>query len=355
MPRGELYKMTVKPLLAGLLFSLAGGAIFSLLQVPLPWMLGPLTFTGIAGVSGLPVAALSGGRQTGQLLIGCILGQYFSPEVSKQILSLWWIMIGSAIIALGAGGVGGLILARISGIERRTAYFCTIAGGAAEMAILAEHSGARFDRVALAQSLRVFLVVCTVPVFITLSGMTGTDLYTPASRETVATGLLWLLAITAATGYIFDKLNIPNAYILGPLLASAMLTMNSVTLSAMPTVLGITGQLLMGWALGSRFKPDLRRESRSFLWGIVVATFISMTILMTTGALIGDWTGIPVATMALATAPGGISEMCVTAKILKLGVPLVTSFQVTRLAFLLIIALPFYRGVIWFKNTLSAQ
>ena len=63
------------------------------------------------------------------------------------------------------------------------------------------------------------------------------------------------------------------------------------------------------------------------------------------GKGMGHWFGIPEPTMALATAPGGISEMRVTAKILKLGVPLVTAFQVIRLAFLPVTALRVLRFV----------
>ena len=42
------------------------------------------------------------------------------------------------------------------------------------------------------------------------------------------------------------------------------------------------------------------------------------------------------ATLVLGTAPGGIAEMCITAKVLQLGVPLVTAFHVTRLVVLLL-------------------
>ena len=40
--------------------------------------------------------------------------------------------------------------------------------------------------------------------------------------------------------------------------------------------------------------------------------------------------GLIPATLVLGMAPGGIAEMCVTAKVLQLGVPLVTAFHVTR-------------------------
>jgi uncharacterized membrane protein AbrB (regulator of aidB expression) len=49
-------------------------------------------------------------------------------------------------------------------IDRRTtAIFASVPGGAAEMSVLGERFGARVDRVASAQSLRIVIVVTTVP------------------------------------------------------------------------------------------------------------------------------------------------------------------------------------------------
>ena len=338
-------KTTCIAVATGLGLSLCGGFLFSFAHIPLPWMLGPLFIVGGASVCGIRLKAVRGGRQAGQLLIGCILGQYFSPDVTKQIISQWWLMLSAAVVALVAGQIGGSVLVRISGIDRATAYFCCVPGGAAEMAVLAERAGVRFDRVALAHSLRVLLVVSTVPVILTLLGVTGSDAYQPQARIFVPSGLAAIIAIGIATGYVFTLLRIPNAYILGPLLASALLTVNQVNLSAFPPLFGITGQLLIGWALGARFQPDLRSESHTFLVGVLVSTLVSMSLLTTAGILMGHWYAISWPTMALATAPGGISEMCVTAKILKLGVPLVTAYQVTRLAFLLVTALPVFRFI----------
>jgi hypothetical protein len=42
--------------------------------------------------------------------------------------------------------------------------------------------------------------------------------------------------------------------------------------------------------------------------------------------------GIPIATLVLATAPGGMAEMSLTARNLQLGVPVVTAFHVIRMA-----------------------
>ncbi len=55
------------------------------------------------------------------------------------------------------------------------------------------------------------------------------------------------------------------------------------------------------------------------------------------------WSGLPAASLMLATAPGGIAEMCITAKVLQLGVPLVTAAHVTRVLVLVNATAPLYR------------
>jgi uncharacterized membrane protein AbrB (regulator of aidB expression) len=56
-------------------------------------------------------------------------------------------------------------------------------------------------------------------------------------------------------------------------------------------------------------------------------------------------TGLHPATMLLAASPGGIAEMSITAKVLQLGVPVVTAFQVCRLVAVLLLVGPMYRWI----------
>ena len=49
------------------------------------------------------------------------------------------------------------------------------------------------------------------------------------------------------------------------------------------------------------------------------------------------------ATLLLGLAPGGIAEMAITAKVLQLGVPLVTAFQVTRMALVVMVTGPLFK------------
>ena len=63
-------------------------------------------------------------------------------------------------------------------------------------------------------------------------------------------------------------------------------------------------------------------------------------------------TGLHPATLILGTAPGGIAEMAITAKVLELGVPVVTAFQVCRLVAVLLIVSPMYK---WFEVSAEAE
>jgi uncharacterized membrane protein AbrB (regulator of aidB expression) len=47
--------------------------------------------------------------------------------------------------------------------------------------------------------------------------------------------------------------------------------------------------------------------------------------------------------MILAMAPGGIAEMCITAKVVQLGVPLVTAAHVARVVMLVTLTGPVFR------------
>ena len=61
---------------------------------------------------------------------------------------------------------------------------------------------------------------------------------------------------------------------------------------------------------------------------------MSIALAFALAVLLGLVAEVPLPTLALATAPGGVSEMCITAKVLQLGVPLVTVCHVLRVVVL---------------------
>src|SRR5207253_3673394 len=85
----------------------------------------------------------------------------------------------------------------------------------------------------------------------------------------------------------------------------------------------------------------LRRAPR-FIAAVALSVAVAMAVSALFAVGVARATGIHPATLVLATAPGGIAEMAVTAKVLELGVPLVTAFHVTRLVLLLTCTAPLF-------------
>jgi len=331
------------PVLKGLAICGVSGTLFWALHAPLPWMIGPLLGMALARFLGADIAAPRVGRSAGQLIIACALGLYFTPVVAGEVATHWYLLLAAALLAIVLAYASGWFLMRSAGLDATTALFASVPGGAAEMTILGERFGARSDRVVVAQALRVFIVVVIVPFAFTALGLHGADLYRPMQVSFDGLGLLALLGIAAAAGAVLAMLRVPNAWMLGPLGVTVVLTMGGVSLSAIPTWLSNAAQLLIGCSLGASFERESLRTSPRFI-GVV---FLSVVLAMLASglaawglALLG---AVPIATMVLATAPGGMAEMCVTAKVLQLGVPLVTAAHVTRVIILVTTTAPTFK------------
>lgn len=332
----------INPALAMLLCGSAG-ALCAWLKLPLPWMIGPLAAMAASNFAGVGLRAPLASRQLGQVVVGSALGLYFTPPVAREIVSFWPLLLLGGALAIFLGLLGGWVLGRLTGTDATTAFFASVPGGATEMTILGERFGARSDRVALAQSLRILAVVIVVPVALTYSGAHGSDIYQPLAVPLDWIRLTGLLAAGAAVGGFLAYLGVPNAFMFGPLGIVATLTISEVPLSSLPTNLSSAAQVLLGCALGARFERRSLQSAPRYVWGVLVSVAVTITAAAGCAWGIARAWGLPAPTLVLAMAPGGIAEMCITAKVLQLGVPLVTAAQVARVLVLLTTTGPGFR------------
>ncbi len=321
---------------------LGGALLFNWAGTVLPWMLGPMAVMALASIFGLPVERLPGGLPAGQLVLGIALGLYFTAPVLAVLLGYAHYIVAAALFAFLLGGGCGWLLARLSGCGLKTAFFASLPGGAAEMANLAERYGARADLVAAAQSLRIILVVTTVPSLITASGAHGSDPWVAGIAAVHGGGLALLFLIAGIAGVAMRWLNLPNAWILGPMIITAILTGLNISWSAVPLWMINGAQLMIGCALGSRFTPNFFRTAPRFLAWTAGTVYVSIAVAAAFAWVLAALSGISLPTAVLATAPGGIAEMSVTAKVLQLGVPVVTAFHVSRMALIILSAAPVF-------------
>jgi uncharacterized protein len=344
-PAGQLARSA-----AALAVGAFAGWVCMLLHTPIPWMLGPLFTLAFLRVAGVDIAAPRPARYVGQWIIGSSLGLYFTPFVVQQVAGLWYLLAAGAAFAIALGYISGVALARLAHLDRTTGIFASVPGGAAEMATLGERFGGRMDRIAAAQSLRILIVVAIVPGAITALDIHGIEPYVQGAKAFSASGFALLMAATLAGCAVCQWLNLPNAFVLGSLAVAIPLTAAQIDLSTLPPVVSNAGQCLLGCALGSRFQPDFLRGAHRFVGAVALTVVLSIALSAAFGVALAWAAGEHPATLVLGTAPGGIAEMCVTAKVLQLGVPLVTAFHVTRLVVLLLATpLVFVRARTWYR------
>ena len=329
-------------IVSGLAIALAGAAVARQLHIPLPWMLGPLILTAITRVSGAQTECPRPLRNAGLWMIGTSLGLYFTPQVLGHIQANTVAIVAGMLFAILLAGFGTWFLRRLAGVDFRTAWFAAAIGGASEMSNLAERHGARVEQVASAHSLRVLMVVLIVPFAFQAWGVAGTDPTIPGPRTVHGPGLALLVVLTCAGAFAFGRLRTPNPWVLGPLAVAMALTSQGIELSALPEPVLKGGQLLIGWSLGDRYRPGFLRAAPRFLGAVALLTLLLLGLAAGFGWLLSWLTEVPLPTLMLGTTPGGISEMTITAKVLQLGVPVVTAFHVTRMVFVVVVTGPLY-------------
>ncbi|MEZ5738931.1 MAG: AbrB family transcriptional regulator [Burkholderiaceae bacterium] len=322
---------------------LGAAMLFSWLNSPLPWLIGPLLVIAGCRLAGLGLWCPVSVRWMGQWVIGAALGLYFTPDVVSSLQRLWWAVLVGIVFAWLLSLGFALLLRRVGGLDPASAFFAGAIGGASEMAVQGERAGARVELIAAVHSVRVLIVVVSLPYLYRLLDLHGSDRYVPARLDVQAPALLGFIAATVFIAWLLSRWRLPNAWVLCPLVVGGLLTAQGASPSALPGWMIGLGQIAIGIALGVRFQPESMRQIRRILPLVVAMTAAGIAVSAGFGAMMAKLLGIPVATMILATSPGGIAEMSLTAKVLQFGVPVVTVFHVTRMIGMVVSAGSVYR------------
>ena len=337
----------LRSLALALLLALIGAQLCIWLNTPLPWMIGPLFATAGACTLGAPLRAPVQVREAGQWAIGTALGLYFTAPVMAVLASYAGWIVAAVLFALMLGAAMGWLLHRLSGTDRTTAFFAMAVGGASEMATQGERHGAVVERVAAAHSLRIMMVVALIPFGIRYwseHGLgPGLGLYVPGAAAVAYEPLVVLVLLTSACALGLKRLKVPNAWVIGPLLMALVLTASGIHLSRLPEWMIRAGQLFIGVSLGTRFTPGFVHTAPRYLASVAVCSLLAMLLAGGFGLGLAALAGINPGTAILATSPGGIAEMSLTARVLHLGVPIVTAFHVARMVVVVLAIGPAFR------------
>ncbi|RYF57022.1 MAG: hypothetical protein EOO29_51785, partial [Comamonadaceae bacterium] len=249
----------------------ACGWLFSRMHVPLPWMLGPLAITALASLAGLPVVTWMGLRNIGLTVVGTTLALYFTPAAAGQLLAHLPLILTAVAATLIIACAASLLLARNGGLDRVTAFFCSVPGGASEMCMLAHRFGGAPTPIAVSQMLRVVVLVVALPAIMTLGGAgDGIGVQAPPVMQGSGPGLALLLAVSGGVTLILVRLGMRNAWMLVPLIIGIATMLGGFEPAAMPGLLAGLAQIFLGAQLGAAFKRHDLMAVRTALPAILV-------------------------------------------------------------------------------------
>jgi membrane AbrB-like protein len=317
-------------MLKALAVGIPAGYLFDRLDTPIPWMIGPMIAVASLNLTGVRMHSPPYARQLGQVILGSAVSLYFTPTVVAALAANLHAIVASSASAFLIGGLGAVILSRVSGVDGKSTFFASIPGGAMAMAVLAEGYGAQIAPVAVAHSLRVSIVVIIIPFALTYSGI---PLEAAAYRPTLPLDP-WILAPWLAFGFVLgavsERLRLQNGHLLAPIFFGAALTVSGVQLSAVPHWMIDFAQLMFGLVLGARYERAFFARYKLFIPFALLNSFFILIASVLVAAALAWIFDLSIATMIIATAPGGMAEMTITAQALQVGVPLVVAFHLFR-------------------------
>lgn len=308
------------------------GWLFSALGLPLPWMIGPLVLSASLYISGrITVRVPVRTRPFGQMVIAAQVGLAFTPAALAALLSFAPLLVGAAMVTAGFAGAVALLTARMGGLPLAQAFLATFPTSPVEAAVIAGRFGWDQAPIVLTQTMRIAAVVILVPLCVyAVDGWPGADdLVRSGVFDPWGNGFLAGLAIGGAL--LFRKLGLSNPYFLGPLAFSAAAAAAGLNPAAFPPLVLSAAQVVLGIWLGSTFRRDLLIGGRRLLGILVISTLSLLLVISACAIALAAMTGLDWEVLILGMAPGGVTEMALTAKFLGVDLAMVTALQLTRI------------------------
>ncbi|MGM0878582.1 MAG: AbrB family transcriptional regulator [Bacillota bacterium] len=355
----------------------AGGFVLSLTGLPIVWMIGTLltaTFLSIRRPKFLKVPSSQKGIPKYWLFIGqCILGIELGQKVNRSVLTIfqdnWSTITIMLLLSIFFSLLSGLFLWKFSNLDMLTSFFATTPGGLSSIPGIAEEVGANTGVVSIIQVMRVFLVILTIPVAISLwvgnagdhvNNHTISDEITIFEAEPFVFTLLFVPI--ACIGYFLGKrLKFPAPWLIGSMVSiAAVKAFGSVMIGYdliawWPESLMIVSQVFIGSSIGSRFHKEMFEGLTKTLMISFLSTIGLIVSMFLCAYIVSIITDISLLTSSLAFAPGGIAEMTTTALVLNGDATLVVAVQVLRIIAVCIILPPLFRFLKYFESKRNAR
>ncbi len=315
----------------------AGVAAFMVLDLPLPWLLGPISACLIAGLVGVEMQGLKPLNEAMRAILGVAVGATLTLSVVASMAAMWPTLLMIPVLILFSGLIGVPYFQRLWGFDFPTSYYSAMPGGLQDMLAFGEEAGGDVRALSLIHATRVLLIVMALPFL--LQWAWDVDLTNPPGEP--AAGIpplqLALMVVAGFVGWrVARAVGLFGASILGPMIAAGLLAITGILEHRPPAEAIWAAQFFIGMTVGAKYSGVTGEEVRRD----VAAAFGFCLILLVLSAVFTEITILfglaPPLEAILAFAPGGQAEMTILALIAGADVAFVIAHHILRIVTVII-------------------
>ena len=324
--------------------SCIGGLLLSLTGFSMGWVIGTLLTAACLSFirpdwikksissKGLPKYWLN----TGMYLLGIEIGLQINLAVINTFKEHFFIIIFTLLLSIIFSLLAGFLLWKWTSLSMMTSFISTTPGGLSVMAGIADEVGANTAVVSIVQTIRVLLVVFTIPLMLSFTAVSNPNL----SSDLVTSGSpIWttIAMLVGFLGYFIGKwIRIPAPWLVGTMIGIAITQAVGASIvhhdlhAWWPPVFFIFAQIFIGASIGSRFRKEMFIGVKKVIILSSITTIAFISAMMLCSYFVSKLTNLSFATAALAFSPGGIAEMSTAALLYGADSTFVVAVQVLR-------------------------
>lgn len=342
--------------LVQILIAALGGLAFHWLGVPAAWLSGAAVAAALWGLTGWAVPMPRALADAAMLISGAAMGAAVTPEAISAMGRYPGSLIVLVIAIVAISYASSFWLVRVSGWRRLDALLASAPGALSTVIAVAIDRKADVASIAIAQNLRLFVLIALLPSIVVLIGGgehsnalvgEGLPVQSPGGMAVILLGGL-------ALGAVFTRLKVAAPILLGATIMSSVSHGTEFVTGVVPPVIATGGLLLIGLFIAERFRNIQRSTLRKSLIAALGSFAVAMAVATIFAGLAAWLAGVSFANSLIAFAPGGLEAMTVLALILGLDPLYVGIHHLVR--FLGIgLVLPFLIGWLQRDKTAAAE
>ena len=319
---------------------LTGAAIFLWLELPLPWLFGPLFSCLLAALIGINLYSIKILSDAMRTILGVAVGATVTLSFLLALPGFWNTLIFIPITVILSGIIGVWYFQKLCGYDFPTAYYSSMPGGLQDMLVFGEEAGGNVRAMSLIHATRVLVIIIALPILLTFIWGISLDKPPGDPIKNFEIEQLIILGICGIAGWkIASFLGMFGASILGPLVLTAIASITGILHTRPPVEAIWAAQYFIALGIGVKYVGVTAQEIRKdILAGLGFCIFL-LVITLSIVSLVINYNLAPAVDVILSMAPGGQAELVVITLIVGADLRFVVAHHLFRI-FIVILGAP---------------